>query len=151
MFCYIANPLKALLITRVLIGFLKQTNQYGRNHALGGRNSKCLVFGQAVFQASPLVPANTACYAGYNTQRKILIAQERSTVDTQLAYERTTPDLVPVVRGTMLHRGGQFSSDRRGADFSRGVHWCATKELTGLRLSSVTVVSYDLVISHTKL
>ena len=87
----------------------------------------------------------------HNTRRKILIAQERSTIDTQLAYERTTPDLVPVVRGTMLHRGGQFSSDRRGADFSRGVHWCATKELTGLRLSSVTVVSYDLVISHTKL
>ena len=84
-----------------------------------------------------------------NTRRKILIAQERSTIDTQLAYERTTPDLVPVVRGTMLHRGEQFSSDRRGADFSRGVHWCATKELTGLRLSSVTVVSYDLVISHT--
>ena len=26
---------------------------------------KCLVFGQAVFQASPLVPVNTACYAGY--------------------------------------------------------------------------------------
>ena len=29
-------------------------------------NSKCLVFGQAVFQASPLVPANTACYAGHD-------------------------------------------------------------------------------------
>ena len=31
-------------------------------------NSKCLVFGQAVFQASLLVPANTACYAGYYTE-----------------------------------------------------------------------------------
>ena len=31
------------------------------------------------------------------------------------------------------------------------MHWCATKELTGLCSSSVTVVSYDLVISHTKL
>ena len=41
-------------------------------------------------------------------------------------------------------------ADRRGADFSRGMHWCATKELTELCSSSVTVVSYDLVISHTK-
>ena len=71
-----------------------------------------------------------------NTQRKILIAQERSTItDTQLAHKRTKPDLVSVVRGTMHYRGGQL----RGADFSRGMHWCAT------------VVSYDLVISHTKL
>ena len=51
----------------------------------------------------------------------------------------------------MHYRGvGQFSCDRRGADFSRGMHWCATKELTELCSSSVTVVSYDLVISHTK-
>ena len=56
-----------------------------------------------------------------------------------------------VVRGTMHYRGRQFSSDRRGADFSRGMHWCATKVLTGLCSSSVTVVSYDLVVSHTKL
>ena len=34
---------------------------------------------------------------------------------------------------------------------SRGMHRCATKELTGLCSSSVTVVSYDLVVSHTKL
>ena len=65
--------------------------------------------------------------------------------------ERTTPDLVSVVRGTMHYRGRQYSSDRRGADFSRGIHWCAAKELTGLRSSSVTVVSYDLVVSHPKL
>ena len=86
-----------------------------------------------------------------NTRRKILIAQERSTIDTKLAHERTTPDLVSVLRGTMHYRDRQFSSDRRGADFSRGMHWCASKELTGLRSSSVTVVSYDLVVSHTKL
>ena len=66
----------------------------------------------------------------HNTQRKILIAQERSTIDTQLAHERTTPDLVSVVRGTMHYRGRQFSSDRRGADFPRGMHWCATKKST---------------------
>ena len=71
-----------------------------------------------------------------NTRGKILIAQERSTIDTQLAHERTTPDVVFVVRG---------------ADFFRGMHWCATKELIGLCSFSVTVVSYDLVVSHTKL
>ena len=76
-----------------------------------------------------------------NTRRKILIAQKRSTIDTQLANERTTPDLVLVVRGTMYYRGAQFSSDRRGADFFGGMHWCATNELTGLRSSSVSVVS----------
>ena len=76
-----------------------------------------------------------------NTQRKILTAQKRSTIDTQLANERSTPDLVSVVRGTMHYRGAQFSPDRRGADFSRGMHWCATRELIGLRSSSVTVVS----------
>ena len=45
----------------------------------------------------------------------------------------------------------QFSSDRRGADLGGGggVHWCATKELTEHCSSSVTVVGYDLVISHT--
>ena len=82
-----------------------------------------------------------------NTGRKILVAQERSTIDTQLAHERTTPDLVSVsvVRGTMHYRGRQFSSERRDADFSRGMHWCSTKEM------AVTVVNYDLVISHTKL
>ena len=76
---------------------------------------------------------------------------ERSAIDTHLAHERTAPHLVSVVRGTMHYRGRQFSSDRRGTDFSRGMHWCATKELTGLSSSSVTVVSYDLVVSHTKL
>ena len=81
----------------------------------------------------------------------MLVAQHRSAIDTQLAHERTTPDLISVVRGTMHYRGGQFLSDWRGADFSRGIHWCATKELTGLCSSSVTVVSYDLVVSHTKL
>ena len=55
-----------------------------------------------------------------NTQRKILIAQERSAIDAQLAHERTAPDLVSVVRGTMHYRGRQFSSDRTVADFSRG-------------------------------
>ena len=79
-----------------------------------------------------------------NTRRKILVAQERSTIDTQLAHERTTPTLVSVVTGT-------FASDRRGVDFSRGMHWCVAKELTVLCSSSVTVVSYDLVVSHTKL
>ena len=35
-------------------------------HSAAGENSECVVFGQAVFQAShSLVPANTACYAGY--------------------------------------------------------------------------------------
>ena len=81
----------------------------------------------------------------------MLIAQERSTIDTQLAYERTAPDLVSMVRGTMHYRGRQFSFDRRGADFSRGLHWCSTQELTGLRSASVTVVCYRLAISHTKL
>ena len=95
--------------------------------------------------------ANLEREGNRNTWRKILIAQERSTVDTQLAHERTTPVLVPAVRGRMHYRGGQFSFDRRGADFSRGMHWCVTKELTGLFSSSVPVVSYDLVISHTKL
>ena len=70
---------------------------------------------------------------------------------TQLADERTTPHLVSVVRDTMPYRGRQFSSDRRGTDFSRGMHCCATKQLTGLLSSSVTVFSYDLVVSHTKL
>ena len=51
----------------------------------------------------------------------------------------------------MHYRGKQFSFDRRGADFSRGMHRCATKELTGLCSSSATVVRYDLVVSHTKL
>ena len=86
-----------------------------------------------------------------NTQGKILIAQERSTIDTQLAHERTTPHLVSVGEAHLHYRGGQFSSDRRGVDFSRGMHWFATKELTVLCPSSVTVVSYDLVLSHTKL
>ena len=31
-----------------------------------------------------------------NTPKKILIARERSTIDTQLAHERTAPDLVSV-------------------------------------------------------
>ena len=57
-----------------------------------------------------------------NTRRKILLARERSTIDTQLTHKRTTPDMVSVVRGAMQYRGGQFSSDRRGADFSRGMH-----------------------------
>ena len=47
------------------------------------------------------------------------MAQEGSTIDTQFGHERTTPDLVSVARGIMHCRGGQFSSDRRGADFSR--------------------------------
>ena len=55
-----------------------------------------------------------------NTQREILIAQERSTIDTQLAHVRTTPDLVSVVRGTVHYRGRQVSSDWRGADFPGG-------------------------------
>ena len=86
-----------------------------------------------------------------NTWRKILVAQEGSSIDTQLGHERTTPDLVSVARGIMHYRGGQFSFDRRGTDFSRGMHWCAIKELTGLCSSSVPVVNYDLVVSHTKL
>ena len=44
----------------------------------------------------------------------------------------------------------QFSSDRRGADFSMGVPWCANKELTKHCLSSTTIVSYDLVVAHNK-
>ena len=55
-----------------------------------------------------------------NTWRKILVAQEGSSIDTQLGHERTTPDLVSVARGIMHYRGGQFSFDRRGTDFSRG-------------------------------
>ena len=58
----------------------------------------------------------------------------------------------------MLRKYAQNGLDRlfkcrhnRGADFSRGLHWCSTQELTGLCSSSVTVVSYHLVISHTKL
>ena len=83
----------------------------------------------------------------HNTRRKIFIARQRSTIDTRLAHEGTTPDLFSVVKGTMHYRGRQFSCDRRGADFSRGMYWCATKELTGLLSSSVTVVSYDLVLA----
>ena len=45
----------------------------------------------------------------------------------------------------------QFSFDRRGTDFPRGVHCCATKELTEHFSSSTTVVGYVLVVSHTKL
>ena len=83
-----------------------------------------------------------------NTWKKMLVAQERSTINTQLAYERTSSDLVSMVRGTVHYRGGQFLSDwGGGADFSRGLHRCSTR----LRSSSVTVVSYHLVISHTKL
>ena len=38
-----------------------------------------------------------------------------------------------------------------GIEFPGGdVHWCTSKELTKLCSSSVTVVSYDLVVSHTK-
>ena len=37
----------------------------------------------------------------------------------------------------------QFSSDKRGADFPRGVHRCATKELTEHCSSFTTVVGYD--------
>ena len=49
-------------------------------------------------------------------------------------------------------RGADFQvNDRRGADFPRGGDWCATKELTEHCSSSVTVVGYDLVVSHTKL
>ena len=48
------------------------------------------------------------------------------------------------------HYNDQFSSDRRGTDFPRGVHWCAIKEVTELCSSSVTV-DYDLVVLHTKL
>ena len=40
-----------------------------------------------------------------NTRRKILVGQERSTIDTQLAHERTTLDLVSVVRGTFALQG----------------------------------------------
>ena len=83
----------------------------------------------------------------HNTRRKIFIARQRSTIDTRLAHEGTTSDLFSVVKGTMHYRGRQFSCDRRGADFSRGMYWCATKELTGLLSSSVTVVSYDLVLA----
>ena len=56
----------------------------------------------------------------HNTLRKIFIAQQRSTIDTQLAHEGTTPDLASVLRSTMHYRGRQFSCDRRGADFLRG-------------------------------
>ena len=48
-------------------------------------------------------------------------------------------------------RGRSVSDDRRGVDFPRGLHWCATKELSGHCSSSVTVVGYDLVVPHTKL
>ena len=44
----------------------RYSNQSERSVTQLPENSKCLVFGQAVFRASPLVPANTACYAGYN-------------------------------------------------------------------------------------
>ena len=40
------------------------------------------------------------------TRRKILVAQERSTIDTQLAHERTTSDLVSVLRGTIVRSLG---------------------------------------------
>ena len=36
-----------------------------RDHAFGGRNSECVVFGQAVFLAST---SSTACYAGYGRE-----------------------------------------------------------------------------------
>ena len=53
------------------------------------------------------------------------------------------PGLMQVDCQQFLSGVDQFSSDRRGADFPRGVHYCATKELTGLCLSSVTVVGYE--------
>ena len=46
---------------------------------------------------------------------------------------------------------GQFLSDKRGADFPRGLDWYATNELTEHCLFSTTVVGYDLVVAHTKL
>jgi hypothetical protein len=46
--------------------FDKHIKMGGSMHAFGGHNSECVVFGQAAFQAARfLVPANTACYAGY--------------------------------------------------------------------------------------
>ena len=37
----------------------------------------------------------------------------------------------------------QFLSDRKSADFPRGVYWCPTKKLTKHCSSSITIVSYE--------
>ena len=53
-------PIRYRLLRRLPIRMLR--------HSAAGENSECVVFGQAVFQAShSLVPANTACYAGYTS------------------------------------------------------------------------------------
>ena len=44
------------------------------------------------------------------------------------------PGLMQVDCQQFLSGVDQFSSDRRGADFPRGVHYCATKELTQGRI-----------------
>ena len=51
-----------------LVQYVSLTNKYitckdGQNHAFGGWNSECVVFGQAVFLAS------TDCYAGYSNNK----------------------------------------------------------------------------------
>ena len=75
--------------------------------------------------------------------------------DIRLVLLRATPFLSCFLRYSrqknVLGTGAdQFSSDRTGADFPRGEHWCATKELTK-HCSSTTVVGYDLIVSRTKL
>ena len=65
-----------------------------------------------------------------------------------LAHERTTPDLVPVVRGTMHYKGGggNFHLTGEVQIFSRGMYWCATKELTGLLSLKLGGIPVFLVI-----
>ena len=65
-----------------------------------------------------------------------------------LPYDESTWEVE--VCQTLYSSSGQINF-QKSADFSRGMHWCATQELTGLCSSSTTVVSYDLVVSHTKL
>ena len=86
----------------------------------------------------------------HNTLRKILEAQERSTTGTQLMSE---PHQLCFSgeRHNALQGRINFHLPGGVQIFPGGVHWCATKELARLGSSFVTVVSYDLVISHTKL
>ena len=58
----------------------KISTNYSNSLLLSIKNSKseCVVFGQAVFLASrSLVPANTACYAGYRYDRVTLPIAKR--------------------------------------------------------------------------
>ena len=63
-----------------IINSNRYSNQSERSVTQLPENSKCLVFGQAVFQASPLVPANTACYAGYEANSRFKIKHAQSVL-----------------------------------------------------------------------